>query len=246
MSLTGKTAVVTGGVQGIGRAVADLLAGLGARVHILDRDLQVAEIEWSEQQPSVTLHSCDIADEAEVQLAAAKILESGPMHILVNNAGINLAPASVPETSTEHWDAIMAVNLRGLYLVSRAFIPHMADGGTIINIASILAIHGTSHCSAYSASKGAILSLTRAMARDHAPRLRVNCISPGAIQTAMFEEYLQRTPYPEQERKRIESLIPMGRLGVPADIARMVAFLCSDDANWITGANFVVDGGDSA
>lgn len=243
--LAGKTALITGAAHGIGRAIVELFTAQGAVVHGLDRDATGLG-QLAASRPGLLAHACDITDAAAVAQVAREIAAAGPLHLLVNNAGINPAPAALPDTPPERWDTVLEVNLRGLYLVSRAVIPLLAVGGAVVNIASILARQGVPGCAAYTASKGAIEALTRAMAKDHAPRLRVNCVSPGAIDTAMFADYLGRVPDPEAERRRIAAAIPLGRLGKPGDVAAAVAFLCSDAAAWITGATLVVDGGDSA
>jgi NAD(P)-dependent dehydrogenase (short-subunit alcohol dehydrogenase family) len=242
MNLSGRTAVVTGGGHGIGLAVVRRLAGQGARVHVLDRDAAALD-GIVRELPSTVGHACDITREQAVSETFSRI---GPLHILVNNAGINPSPRPLPETPPSQWDAVLETNLRGLFLVSRAALPLMTAGGCVVNVASILARTGVRRCAAYTASKGAIEALTRAMAKDHAPSIRVNCVCPGAVETGMFEAYLARTDDPEAERRRIAADIPLGRLGRPGDIASAVAFLCSDDAAWITGATLVVDGGDSA
>lgn len=245
MNLDGRTALVTGGGHGIGRAIVRRLAGQGARVHVLERDAAALD-RLSRELPYAVGHACDVADERAVSEACSRIGSSGPLHILVNNAGINPSPGPLTETPPSQWDAVLETNLRGLFLVSRAALPLMTAGGSVVNIASILALTGVRACAAYTASKGAIEALTRAMAKDHAPSIRVNCVCPGAVETEMFETYLARTDDPEAERRRIAAGIPLGRLGRPEDVASAVAFLCSDDAAWITGVTLVVDGGDSA
>jgi NAD(P)-dependent dehydrogenase (short-subunit alcohol dehydrogenase family) len=245
MSLSGRTALVTGGGQGIGLAIVRRLAAGGARVHVLERDAATLE-RLGRELPSVVGHPGDIAREPDVLEALSRIGRSGPLHILVNNAGVNPSPESLTGTPPSRWDAILETNLRGLFLVSRTALPLMTAGGCVVNIASILALTGVRRCAAYTASKGAIVALTRAMAKDHAPSIRVNCVCPGAVETEMFEAYLARTGDPEAERQRIAAATPLGRLGRPEDVAAAVAFLCSDEASWITGTTLIVDGGDSA
>lgn len=240
------TAVVTGAGRGIGRAVADRLARDGALVLALDLD--VSRLETADPPgagPGTILpHRCDCTDADQIARALDSV--DGPVHVLVNCAGVNADPAPVDATTTESWNGVLDANLGSVFLVSRAVLPRMTDGGSMVHVASILGLAGVRSCAAYTASKAAIVGLTRAMARDHAPSIRVNCVCPGAIDTDMFEEYVRRTADPAAERQRIESEIPLGRLGQPEDVAGAVAFLASDEAAWITGSVLVVDGGDSA
>lgn len=245
MKLEGRTAIVTGGGHGIGQAIVRRLAEEGSRVHVLERDAD-SLARLANEIPSAICHVCDITRERSVTETLACIAKSGPVHILVNNAGINPSPSALPATPPELWDEVMDSNLRGLYLVSRGVIPLMTEGGSVVNIASILALEGVRSCAVYTASKGAIVALTRAMAKDHAPTIRVNCVCPGAVETEMFETYLNRAVDPAEERRRITDAIPLGRLGRPEDVAGAVAYLCSPDAAWVTGICLVVDGGDSA
>lgn len=241
--LTGQTALVTGAASGIGLATAIRFARSGARVIGLDRKAQVTSLSGCHE--SIQGIVCDVADADQLSDTLATILENNVINILVNNAGINPAPASITETAPSTWAEIMETNLSSLYRVSKAVIPCMGQGA-IVNISSILALVGARNNAAYAAAKGAILSLTRSMAKDHGPGVRVNCICPGPVQTEMFEGYLNRCPDPEAERERIIAALPLRRLGTPDEVASAVLFLASAEAAWITGAILVVDGGDSA
>lgn len=244
MRLKDKLALVTGGAEGIGLAIAHRFAEEGARVYVLDLQMPSTPQPVTQHAP-IGFLACDVADEASIHQALDSILSHHPIDILINNAGINPAPASITQTDPNEWQHILHNNLDSVYLVSRIVIPHMTSGGAIINISSILGLVGAKGCAAYAASKGGILALSRSMAMDYAPEIRVNCICPGPVETAMFEEYLARCDHPAAERERIIQALPMKRLGEPRDVANAALFLASDEAAWITGATLVVDGGDS-
>lgn len=248
MRLKGKVAIISGAAQGIGLAIACRFQAEGARVYALDRKPAPAPSNHEgifSGQPIISV-SCDIRDEKRV---AGVIRDLGnredSIHLLVHSAGVNPRPSSVSNTSAADLEDILKTNLQGAFTLSRLALPFMRSGGAIIHIASILGMRGVPSCAAYSASKGGLLALTRAMARDCAPAIRVNAISPGAIETDMFETYLERVANPEEERERIRRATPLQRLGKPEDIAAAALFLASDEAGWITGHNLVVDGGDS-
>jgi NAD(P)-dependent dehydrogenase (short-subunit alcohol dehydrogenase family) len=242
MSLSGKTAIVTGAASGIGLAIAIRLSREGASVIALDRKSSVSAL--AKRYPNVDGLLCDVADREELAVTLGGVLGSSAVDILVNNAGCNPSPSALIDTSDETWSQLVETNLSSLFRVSKLVLPHMKQG-VVINIGSILGIVGARKNAAYAATKGAILSLTRAMARDHGPAIRVNSVCPGAVETEMFETYLQRCEDPEAERQRIVSAIPLQRLGTVDDIAAAVFFLISDQASWITGHALVVDGGDS-
>lgn len=237
-----KTIIVTGAATGIGLAVSLQFAKAGARVIGLDRNPAIMDI--CGEIPNLTGICCDLTDNGEVR-ACLNSLTAGNIDVLVNNAGINPSPSSIPDTPESVWLQIVETNLTGTYRITKAVLERM-NRGAIINISSILALSGARKSAAYAATKGALVSLTRAMARDHGPAIRVNCVCPGAVQTDMFEEYLNRCDDREQERDRILRSLPLQRLGKPEDIAEAVFFLSSESASWITGQLLVVDGGDSA
>jgi NAD(P)-dependent dehydrogenase (short-subunit alcohol dehydrogenase family) len=247
MRLKSKVAIVTGGTRGIGYSIAKKFLKEGAIVFVLDKSSKSVK-KISEQFKVVNSDSdalvCDISNENSVDLTIKKIVGTYKVNVLVNNAGINPSPKKLTKTSTEEWDKIINTNLRGVFLISKCVIPNMQEGASVINISSILGYKGVKDCSAYIASKGGIIALTKSMARDYAPSIRVNCICPGPIDTRMFEDYIKRCKDPKI-RQMIINGIPLRRIGKPEDVANAAIFLASDEASWITGINLTVDGGDS-
>lgn len=230
------TAVVTGGAQGIGRAVADRLAADGADVIVGDLrdpgDLGVRQ-RWVE---------LDVTSETSTTALAAVVGES--VDVLVNNAGI-MFEASIAEQTVEQWDMAMAVNLRGPWLMTKALLPQLqADGGgAVVNIGSIEGIGSNPLHTAYSASKAGVHGLTAAMAVDLGPLgIRCNAVAPGWIDTALNRDYLDRLPNRDQAIAELAVLHPVGHIGDPADVASTVAFLASRDARFVSGQVVVVDG----
>jgi len=253
-ALAAPHAVVTGAAGGIGSAIVRHLLAAGAVVHGIDRDArrlaQLAEElrqGTTELTPRFHAHCMDLAERADAERATARLIEAlaGRCDVLVNNAGISrLVPFA--ETDEQLLDALMAVNLTAPFRLTRALLPLLAAGGraAIINIASELALIGQSGYSAYCATKGAILAWTRALAVELAPRgIRVNAVCPGPVDTPMLRAEFETSAQPERARRAEVATIPLGRLGEPRDIAAVVAFLASDEAAFVTGAAWPVDGG---
>jgi len=225
MRLAGKTIVITGAASGIGAATLLLCRAEGAIA--IGLDLAGAD------------RVCDVADADSVRSAFAGI---ETIHGLVNSAGIAVRHP-VDQQDEAGWDAVFDVNVKGAYLCSREALPRMGAGAGIVHLSSVVGLIGVRNRAAYSASKGAILSLTRNMALDYAGRgIRVNCLCPGFTRTG-----LTRGIFADPDRKaRIEAMHPLGRMGEPEDIARAALFLLSEDAGWITGVALPVDGGFTA
>jgi NAD(P)-dependent dehydrogenase (short-subunit alcohol dehydrogenase family) len=249
-SLAGQTAVVTGGAQGIGRAIAERFQQAGARVCILDCDnaageAAASELTGADPAHAVTFHPIDLEQHAAIAVAARHIKSLyGQVDILVNNAGVEL-DAPFPEMTAGLWDKILAINLRAPFLLTQALGPLFpATGGAVINISSIHASHAFASSTAYACSKAGLVALTRNLALELAPRhIRVNAICPGYIDTRLWEEYMRRSPNAEALAANTAALHPLGRRGVPADIANAALFLATDASAFITGTCLVVDGG---
>jgi meso-butanediol dehydrogenase/(S,S)-butanediol dehydrogenase/diacetyl reductase len=246
--LEGKVAIVTGAGAGNGRAIARAFAQEGARVVIGDVD------EASAQESAALIGERAVALRADVSTAldCRRLVESaverfGALHILVNNAGI-WRSGTVEETSEEDWDALMAVNVKGVFLCSKFAVPAIAaaGGGSIIHLCSLAGIAATAGSVLYTASKHAVAGMTKAMALDHARQgIRVNALCPGLIDTALAQAiYAMAGPGREQEMKgRYARATPLGRVGQPEDVAKIAVHLASDEAAWVTGMLYSVDGG---
>jgi NAD(P)-dependent dehydrogenase (short-subunit alcohol dehydrogenase family) len=251
MRLSTKVAIITGAGSGIGKAAALLFAGEGAQVVAgvyEPGDQERVEAEARGLAGAVKALRCDVTKERDAErLCELAVSCFGRLDILVNNAGI-MIPGLVTETTDEEWGRLIDVNLKGAFLCSKYAVPAMLKngGGSIVNNSSINAIRGNHRLVAYSASKGGVAALTRAMALDYAPHIRVNCVCPGTIDdTRMLEGSIADTLDKEKAREYFVAKHPMGRLGRPEEVARAILFLASDEASFITGVALPVDGGRS-
>lgn len=243
---TKATALVTGGAQGIGRAVAERFLADGLNVVLADCDKEACRETEAEliSKGSVQAELCDVSSEKDVQNAVSRTLARfGRIDVLVCNAGISgFFGVPVTELTLEQWHSVISVNLTGCFLFAKHSAPHLEKtNGCIINISSTRAVQSEPDTEAYSASKGGIVALTHALAVSLGPRIRVNCISPGWIETAAWKKKKKRTE-PGLTRED-HAQHPAGRVGVPQDVASMASWLASAEAGFVTGQNFMVDGG---
>jgi NAD(P)-dependent dehydrogenase (short-subunit alcohol dehydrogenase family) len=239
--LDGRKVVVTGGASGIGEATCRVLADAGAIVTITDIDEEQAKA-LAAQLPNSAALRLDITDEGAVNEAIGGMPS---LEILINNAGIGLV-GNIEETGKEDFERLLRVNVEGMYLVTRAAMPKLlAAKGCIVNIGSVAGLIGVKRRFAYCATKGAVVALTRQLAVDYAGRLRVNCICPGTVHTPFVEAYLEKFHKHEKDKVRDElhQRQPVGRMGRPEEIAHLALYLCSDEAEFVTGATPTIDGG---
>lgn len=239
--LDGCRAVVTGGASGIGEATCRVLAAAGASVTIVDIDAPGAK-SLADQLPGSSFVHCDITDSGAVSAAFASL---AGLDILVNNAGIGLV-GNIEETPEEDFARLFRVNVEGMYLVTRAAIPKLVSSkGVIVNIGSVAGLVGIKRRFAYCATKGAVVAMSRQLAVDYAGKVRVNCVCPGTVETPFVEAYLEKYHKHEKEKVRAElnQRQLVGRLGRPDEIAHAVLYLCSREAEFVTGSAFTIDGG---
>jgi NAD(P)-dependent dehydrogenase (short-subunit alcohol dehydrogenase family) len=245
MRLANKVAIISGGGSGIGRAIALAFTREGAQVAICGRDRKKLDSVAAEIGSACMAIVSDVSVSKQVELAVRMTLQHfGRITTVVNNAGALLA-GTAESLTEDDWEHTFNVNVRGTWLLSRAALPHLreAGGGSIINIGSVLSLTGARNRVAYTASKAAVLGLTRAMALDHAAEnIRINCICPGMVETDMIAPF---NADPAARTQRL-ALHPVGRFGQPEDIAGLAVFLASDESRWTTGTAFPVDGGYTA
>ena len=237
MKLENKTALITGGRQGIGRGIADRFAAEGAKVSITGRGARPADLP-----DAFDYHACDVSDGAAVA-ALAKQFDS--LDILVNNAGVQIEK-TVLDTTDADWDQLMGTNAKGVFLMCRTFIPRMSAGGSIINIGSISGTTADPGLAIYNASKAFVHGLTKSIAVDHGPAVRCNAICPGWIMTGMADAAFDVASDPATAKADALARHPAGRFGQPSDIAAMATWLASEEAAFATGQLFTIDGGMTA
>jgi NAD(P)-dependent dehydrogenase (short-subunit alcohol dehydrogenase family) len=247
--LDGRNAVVTGGGSGIGKSIGERFAEAGASVCILDVDLAAAQSVAEKIKSaggSARSYRCDVSDHAGVRQVFEQVVRDGNVDILVNNAGVSHV-GTLETTSEADVDRIFRINVKGMYNCMFALIPHMkVRGGVILNMASIAASLGLSDRFAYSMSKGAVVSMTLSVARDYLKHnIRCNCISPARVHTPFVDGYLRQN-YPGREAEMFQKLSesqPIGRMAQPREVADLALFLCCDEAAFITGTDYPLDGG---
>jgi NAD(P)-dependent dehydrogenase (short-subunit alcohol dehydrogenase family) len=249
MRLKDKVAVITGSAAGIGRSAAEIFVREGARVIVADLNRDGAESVAAALGAMALAVGVDVSDSADVKrMIQASVERFGRLDILVNNAGYGI-PGTVVTTEEDDWDALIAVNLKGVYLCCKHAIPVMAaqGGGAIVNTASNVATVGILDRAAYVASKGGVAALTRAMALDHAgENIRVNCVAPGVTWSSYYDRMVASHPDPETFIAKLRARAPVNRWAEPVEIANAILWLASDEASFATGAMFTVDGGMTA
>ncbi|MEI6759524.1 MAG: SDR family NAD(P)-dependent oxidoreductase [Betaproteobacteria bacterium] len=243
LDMKGRHAVITGGATGLGYAIAQRMLASGASVTLWDRDTQALTKACAALGPQVQGVTVDVAEHASVVAAVGQTLaQSSVIDALVNCAGITGPNTKVWSYPVADWQQVMQVNLNGLFYCCREVTPHMRERnyGRIVNIASVAGKDGNPNASAYSASKAAVMALTKSLGKELADTgVRVNCVTPAAVKTAIFD---QMTP---EHIAFMLSKIPMGRFGTPEEVAAMVSWLCTEDCSFSTGAVFDLSGGRS-
>lgn len=247
--LDNKTAIITGGGSGIGKAIATVFAQQGASVHILDMDEQGATNvvqEITAAGGKGRFYKCDVSKQADVKQIVDSIAANGAIDILINNAGIAHI-GSADTTPEADFDRLINVNVKGVYNCLHTVIPHMKqNGGSILNMASIASLVGIPDRFAYSMSKGAVVGMTLSVAKDYLKyNIRCNCISPARVHTPFVDGFLSKN-YPGREAEMFEKLSktqPIGRMGKPEEIGYLALYLCSNEASFITGCDYPIDGG---
>jgi 2-keto-3-deoxy-L-fuconate dehydrogenase len=241
---------VTGGGSGIGQAIALRFASQGAALRVLDLNESAAAETCKHIVAlggSASVHVCDVTNQAEVTTTFQKLCRTERVQILINNAGISHI-GTVESTSEADFDRVVQVNIKGFYNCMHAVVGHMKDagGGVILNLASIAGSVGLPDRFAYSMSKGAVIAMTYSVARDYlAHKIRCNCISPARVHTPFVDGYLRKN-YPGREQEMFDKLAksqPIGRMAEPVEVASLALFLCSDEAAFITGVDYPIDGG---
>jgi 3-oxoacyl-[acyl-carrier protein] reductase len=243
--LAGKTAIVTGGASGFGAGIVTKFVAEGARVLIADINAEAANALAHDLGKAATAMGVDVSRRDSVEaMAAAALAAFGRLDILVNNAGVTHLPMPMEEVAEADFDRVLAVNVKAVYLAARAFVPHMKANrsGAILNVASTGAVSPRPRLTWYNASKGWLVTATKAMAVELAPLgIRVNALNPVAGETPLLKSFMgEDTP---EMRAKFLSTIPLGRFSTPADMGNAACYLCSDEASMVTGVALEVDGG---
>ena len=244
--LSNKAALITGAGSGIGRAIALAFAREGARVALAGRRRALLEAVSREIGDASLVIEADITKTSDINRALEHTARHfGGLNVLVNNAGV-LHIGTAEQITEAQWDETFDVNVRGLWLLSRAALPYLrkAGGGSIINISSVLGVNGARNRASYAPSKGAVVLLTKCMAIDHGHEdIRVNAICPSFVETDITAAVINRAPDPQAVRRERSAAHPLGRLGQPEDVAGLAVYLACDESSWVTGAALPVDGG---
>lgn len=245
-----KVAVITGAAKGIGKATAQAFSKRGAGAVLVDVDTTEGEktrAQLEEQGGQALFVKADVSESAEAERVVTEAISRfGRIDFLVNSAGIQRY-GDVVETTEEVWDEVLGTNLKSMFLMGKHCVPKMKEvgGGAIVNVASVQAIAAQRAVAAYAASKGGAVSLTKAMAVDHAPEIRVNCVCPGSVDTPMLRRSAELFggDNPDEAVKLWGTMHPLGRVAQPEEVAESIVFLASSQASFITGAVLLVDGG---
>ena len=239
-----KRVIVTGGASGIGAATAARFLEEGAQVVVLDLDQEAGEKLAADLPGLAKYVVCDVSDPDQVKTAVEEAIQvMGGIDVLINNAGISIRHDDFLEITREEWAKVMGVNLDGVFFVAQCVARHMMenDGGVLLNTASTNGLTGYKYYSDYNASKAGVIELTKSMALEFAPKIRVNAVAPGYILTPM-----QRSEYTDEMLEEVNRKLPLKRHGSPEEVAALFCFLASDDAAYITGQAYVIDGGETA
>lgn len=249
MDFAGKSVLVTGSSRGIGKATAQAFLDLGARVAINGRTEQsvAAVMTGLGGDHRLVAAPGDVATAAGCEAVVGTAVDGlGGLDVLVNSAGVD-ADATVEESDEALWDRVLDINLKGTFFCSRAAVAALRlNKGAIVNLASDAGLIGYAKGTVYCASKGGVVSLTRAMAFELAPDVRVNCVCPGWVDTDMARDYVEAADDPAAARREMEAFAPMGRIATPDEVANAIVYLASSDASFITGAALPIDGGETA